>query len=132
MRKLISSGSPFEPRIGFSRAVRIGPFVAVSGTAPIAADGGVAAPGDLYGQTRRCLEIIAQAIGNAGLGLKDVIRTRTYLVDIAHWEAVGRVHGEVFGDIRPVSTHKPGRSGRPDSPGAAVRAGHSNRGDWRG
>ena len=69
MRKLISSASPFEPKIGFSRAVRIGRTVAVSGTAPIAPDGGVAAPGDLYGQTRRCLEIIGQAIGKAGLGL---------------------------------------------------------------
>jgi enamine deaminase RidA (YjgF/YER057c/UK114 family) len=66
MRKLISSGSPFEPQIGFSRAVRVGPFVAVSGTAPIAPGGGIASPGDLYGQTRRCLEIIREAIGKAG------------------------------------------------------------------
>jgi enamine deaminase RidA (YjgF/YER057c/UK114 family) len=70
MRKLVSSGSFFEPKIGFSRAVRVGPFVAVAGTAPVAADGGVAAPGDVYGQTKRCLENISQAIGNAGLGLK--------------------------------------------------------------
>ena len=104
MRKLISFGSPYEPQIGFSRAVRIGPFVAVSGTAPIAPDGGVAAPGDLYGQTRRCLEIIAQAISAAGLGLESVIRTRVMLTDISRWEEAARAHGEVFGEIRPAST----------------------------
>lgn len=79
MRKLISSGSAFEPRIGFSP------------------DGGVAAPGDLYGQTKRCLEIIAQAIGKAGLGLDSVIRTRVMLTDISRWEEAARAHGEVFG-----------------------------------
>ncbi|HJT61114.1 MAG TPA: RidA family protein [Burkholderiales bacterium] len=104
MRKLISSASPFEPKIGFSRAVRIGRTVAVSGTAPIAPDGGVAAPGDLYGQTKRCLEIIAQAIGEAGLGLDSVIRTRVMLTDISRWEEAARAHGEVFGQIRPAST----------------------------
>jgi enamine deaminase RidA (YjgF/YER057c/UK114 family) len=104
MRKLISSGSPFEPKIGFSRAVRIGPFVAVAGTAPIAADGGVAAPGDVYGQTKRCLEIISQAIGNAGLGLQSVVRTRVMLTDISRWEEAARAHGEVFSSIRPACT----------------------------
>ena len=103
-RKLISSGSPFEPRIGFSRAVRIGPFVAVSGTAPIAADGGVAAPGDVYGQTKRCLEIIAQAIANAGLGLQSVIRTRVMLTDISRWEEAARAHGEMFAGVKPACT----------------------------
>jgi len=104
MRKLVSSGSPFEPRIGFSRAVRIGPFVAVSGTAPVAPDGTVAAPGDLYGQTRRCLEIIAQAIGEAGLGLGNVIRTRVMLTDMSRWQEAARAHGDVFSEIRPAST----------------------------
>src|SRR5262245_51720545 len=104
MRKLISSGSPFEPRIGFSRAVRIGPYVAVSGTAPIAPGGGVAAPGDVYGQTRRCLEIIAKAIGEAGLGLQDVIRTRVMLTDISRWEEAARAHGEMFSGVRPACT----------------------------
>ena len=104
MRKLISSGSPFEPKIGFSRAVRVGPFVAVSGTAPIAPDGGVASPGDLYGQTKRCLDIIAQAIAKAGLTLDQVIRTRVMLTDISRWQEAARAHGEVFGDIRPAST----------------------------
>ena len=103
-RTLVSSGSPFEPKIGFSRAVRIGPYVAVSGTAAIAPDGGVAAPGDMYGQTRRCLEIIAQAIGKAGLGLDSVIRTRVMLTDISRWEEAARAHGEVFGAIKPAST----------------------------
>ena len=104
MRKLVSSGSPFEPRIGFSRAVRVGRMVAVSGTAPIAPDGAVAAPGDLYGQTTRCLEIIAQAIAKAGLGLDSVIRTRVMLTDISRWEEAARAHGEVFGAIKPAST----------------------------
>ncbi len=104
MRKLISSGSPFEPKIGFSRAVRIGPFVAVAGTAPVAPDGGVAAPGDVYGQTKRCLEIISQAIAGAGLGLQSVVRTRVMLTDISRWEEAARAHGEVFSAIRPAST----------------------------
>jgi len=104
MRKLISSGSPFEPKIGFSRAVRIGPFVAIAGTAPVAPDGGVAAPGDMYGQTKRCLEIIAQAIASAGLGLDSVIRTRVMLTDMSRWEEAARAHGEMFSGIKPAST----------------------------
>jgi enamine deaminase RidA (YjgF/YER057c/UK114 family) len=81
MRKLISSQSPLEPRIGFSRAVRVGRIVAVTGTAPIAEDGSVACPGDVYGQTRRCLEIIAKAVADAGLSLDTVVRTRIMLTD---------------------------------------------------
>ena len=104
MRKLISSGSPFEPKIGFSRAVRVGPFVAVAGTAPVAPDGGVAAPGDMYGQTKRCLEIIAQAIASAGLGLDSVIRTRVMLTDMSRWEEAARAHGEMFSGVKPAST----------------------------
>ena len=104
MRKLISSGSPFEPEIGFSRAVRVGSFLAVSGTAPIAPDGSVAAPGDVYGQTKRCLEIISQAISNAGLSMDSVIRTRVMLTDVALWREAARAHGEVFSKIRPAST----------------------------
>jgi enamine deaminase RidA (YjgF/YER057c/UK114 family) len=103
-RKRVSSGSRFEPEIGFSRAVRVGPFVAVSGTAPIAADGGVAAPGDVYGQARRCLEIIERALTEAGLGLGSVIRTRVMLTDMSRWKEAARAHGEVFGAIRPAST----------------------------
>jgi len=104
MRKLISSGSPFEPKIGFSRAVRVGPFVAVAGTAPVAPDGGVASPGDMYGQTKRCLEIIAQAITSAGLGLDSVIRTRVMLTDMSRWEEAARAHGEMFSGVKPAST----------------------------
>ena len=104
MRKLVSSGSPLEPQIGFSRAVRIGPMVAVAGTAPIAEGGGVEAPGDVYGQTRYCLGIIARALEEAGLSLEHVIRTRIMLTDIARWQEAARAHGEVFGEIRPAST----------------------------
>lgn len=104
MRKLISSGSSFEPQIGFSRAVRVGNVVAVSGTAPIAPDGSVAAPGDLYGQTKRCFEILAEAIAKSGLTLDSVIRTRVMLTDISRWQEAARAHGEVFGKIRPAST----------------------------
>jgi enamine deaminase RidA (YjgF/YER057c/UK114 family) len=93
MRKIVSSGSPFEPQIGFSRAVRVGAFVAVSGTAPIAPGGGVAAPGDVYGQTRRCLEIIAQAVADAGLTLSSVVRTRVMLTDISRWQEAARARG---------------------------------------
>ena len=104
MRKNISSGSPFEPKIGFSRAVRIGPHLAISGTAPIAANGEVAAPGDVYGQTKRCLEIAAAAIASADMSLEDTIRTRIMLTDISRWADAARAHGEVFGAIRPACT----------------------------
>jgi enamine deaminase RidA (YjgF/YER057c/UK114 family) len=102
-RILVSSGSPYEPIIGFSRAVRVGNIIAVGGTAAGSA-GKPVAIGDPAAQTRAILEIIAKALKDAGASLKDVVRTRTYLVDIGHWEAIGRVHGEFFGDIRPAST----------------------------
>ena len=103
-RQLITSGSPYERSIGFSRAVRTGNLIFVAGTAPIAADGSTACPGDAYGQTRRCLEIMKVAIEEAGGELKHVVRTRLLLTDINLWEEVGRAHGEFFRDIRPVST----------------------------
>ena len=103
-RKLISSGSPYEPKIGFSRAVRVGPHIAVSGTAPLAEGGGVASPGDLYGQTKRCLEIIEKAVNEAGGKREHIVRTRMFLKDMKGWEAAGRAHGEFFKDIRPAST----------------------------
>jgi enamine deaminase RidA (YjgF/YER057c/UK114 family) len=103
-RKLVSSGSPYEKPIGFSRAVRVGNWVAVAGTAPIADDGSVACPGDLYGQTRRCLQIIQAAIESTGASLSDVLRTRVMLRDIARWQEAARAHGEFFAAIRPAST----------------------------
>jgi enamine deaminase RidA (YjgF/YER057c/UK114 family) len=104
MRQNISSGSPFEKPIGFSRAVRMGDRIAVSGTAPIAPDGTAAHPGDMYRQTRRCLEIIREAIEAAGGRLEDVIRTRVYVTDALRWQEAARAHGEIFGDIRPACT----------------------------
>jgi enamine deaminase RidA (YjgF/YER057c/UK114 family) len=104
MRKLISSGSPYEPKVGISRAVRVGNFVTVSGTAPLGADGRTVAVGDAAAQARRCLEIIAGALEKAGASLKHVVRTRTLLVRIEDWQAVAAVHGEFFGPIRPANT----------------------------
>lgn len=100
----ISSGSPYEPRIGISRAVRIGSLVCVSGTAPIGADRKTVSIGDAAGQARRCLQIIEAALVLAGASLADVIRTRTLLTRIEDWEAVAQVHGEFFRDIRPANT----------------------------
>jgi enamine deaminase RidA (YjgF/YER057c/UK114 family) len=104
MRKSISSGSPYEAPIGFSRAVRIGNRICVSGTAPIAEDGSPAFPGDPYLQTKRCLDIIRQAITEAGGTLADVIRTRVYLTDAETWQEVAKAHGEYFSAIRPACT----------------------------
>ncbi|MGD8555340.1 MAG: RidA family protein [Anaerolineales bacterium] len=103
-RRRISSGSPYEPISGFSRAVRSGNVIAVSGTAPLDAAGKTVAPGDPAAQARRCLEIIAQALQQAGGSLRDVVRTRIMLTRIEDWEVVARVHGEIFQDIRPAST----------------------------
>lgn len=102
--RLVSSGSPFEPAIGFSRAVRAGNHIAVAGTAPIAAAGGTAAPGDVYGQTLRCLQIIEQAIIDAGGKRDQVTRTRIMLTDISRWKDAARAHGEYFSAIRPACT----------------------------
>jgi enamine deaminase RidA (YjgF/YER057c/UK114 family) len=102
-RRRVASGSPYEQMIGFSRAIVAGNHVSVSGTAPIMPDGGEP-PSDAYGQTKRCLEIIVEALREAGASASDVVRTRTYLVDAADWEEVGRAHGEVFADVRPAST----------------------------
>jgi len=103
-RITVSSGSPYEDMIGFSRAVRIGNQLAVSGTAPIAPDGSTASPGDAYGQTIRCLEIIRAAIEQAGGRLEDVIRTRIYLTDTAIQGDVARAHAEYFAAIKPAAT----------------------------
>ena len=103
-RQNVSSGSPYEPIIGFSRASRIGNTIAVGGTAPIGADGKTAGIGDPAAQTRRCIEIIKVAIEKAGGKLENVIRTRVFLTRQEDWELIGRAHGEAFGAIRPAST----------------------------
>jgi enamine deaminase RidA (YjgF/YER057c/UK114 family) len=103
-RKLISSGSYLEPEIGFSRAVRVGQIIVIAGTAPIAAAGGTAAPGDVYGQTVRCLEVIGKAVAEAGGTVANIVRTRIMLTDISRWREAARAHGEVFGEIRPACT----------------------------
>ncbi|HYY77156.1 MAG TPA: RidA family protein [Gaiellaceae bacterium] len=102
-RRLISSGSPYESLMGYSRAVRVGDRVFVAGCAPIMPDG-AEPPTDAYGQTRRCLEIIAAALAEAGSSLEDVVRTRVYLVRVEDFEGVSRAHGEAFSEIRPVNT----------------------------
>jgi len=99
MRQNISGSSPYEPVIGFSRAVRVGQLVFVSGTAPVGAE-----PTDAATQTRHALEIVRSALEKAGARLEDVVRTRMYLTHADDWEAVGRAHGEFFGTIRPAAT----------------------------
>jgi enamine deaminase RidA (YjgF/YER057c/UK114 family) len=102
-RRLVSSGSPYEPTIGFSRAVRDGRHVFVAGTCAVMPED-ADPPADAYGQARRCLEIILTALAEAGAGAEHVVRTRTFLLDAEDWEEVGRAHGEVFADVRPAST----------------------------
>ena len=103
-RQLVSSGSPYESVVGFSRAVRVGNFIAVGGTAPLGSNGETVAPGDAAEQARRCIEIIKGALEEAGASLNDVVRTRVLLKRIEDWEAVAKVRGEYFKAIRPVDT----------------------------
>lgn len=101
-RRLISSGSKWEPMLGYSRAVVAGNTVYVSGTVGVEADGSVAT--DMYGQAKRSLEIIAGALAQAGAGMDKVVRTRIFVTDVSRFEEIAKAHGEVFGEIRPATT----------------------------
>jgi enamine deaminase RidA (YjgF/YER057c/UK114 family) len=103
-RELVSSGAVWEPVVGYSRAVRVGPWVSVAGTTAAAAGGGAVGGDDIGAQTRAALRRIVAALAEVGAGVEHVVRTRIYVTDISRWEEVGRAHGEVFGHIRPAAT----------------------------
>ena len=102
-RRNFASGGAFEERVGYSRAVRVGPFVYVSGTVAFGPDG-IVGPGDLYAQAVQCLKQIEAALGQAGVTMADVVRTRMFVTDISRWEEAGRAHAEFFGNVRPCAT----------------------------
>jgi enamine deaminase RidA (YjgF/YER057c/UK114 family) len=103
-KKLVRTGTKWEPLVGYCRAVRVGAHVAVSGSAPVGPDGELVGPNDAYRQARRCIEIIAAALEEAGSSLNDVVRTRMFVTDISRWEEIARAHQEAFADITPATS----------------------------